>query len=463
MRNSFLFNKLNYVGSIPAIYILFVFIAIAISVGSEPYNLNEYMLQQKENNAMVINKAIVIVVRGTIDQGTKSHIFMAIDRAESENAALIIDINSPGGFLSDTFDIADRIFSAKIPIIGYASGDSFSGATLILIPTHILVVNPVALIGDAQPVTIGPTGSLEPITEPKIINPLVKKFEDMAKARNRNATLVKAFILNATVVNGEEAVANGVADYNARTLDELLSLLRNIEVETVEGVYRLEITQYEYAEDCISCRILSLLSDPTVSGVLLTIGIFSIIFAISSTNLIAIPPALIFLVLGLIGTGLQANLLIVFMLIAGIGFLIGGILLGGADGGVLLASGIILIAVGSSLLPITGREIAISGAENAITTVFNLSLGIGIGAGIVGGIIVWQVVKSRNIKTTLFEIKGKVGIAKTDIKPGQEGFVLVEGELWSATSSEEIKQGEQVIVVDRKDHILIVKKRQASE
>jgi membrane-bound serine protease (ClpP class) len=406
-----------------------------------------------------IHKAYVLYVRGTIDQGLKEHIKIALDLAEKDNAALILDVNSPGGFLGDTMDITDMILRSDVPVIGFASGDSYSGATLILIPTHVLAVSPTANIGDAQPITIGPTGQIQPVTEPKIINPLIKKYTDIAEMRGRNATLVKEFILNATVINGVEAVKYKIADLNANSLQDLIKKIYDREVKIGDNIFILKIDTLVNAPECISCTLLSFLSDPTVSGILITIAVFSIIFAISSGHLIGIPIALIFLFLGLIGSGFSLNLISLFMIILGLGFLAGGIALGGSEGGILIISGLILTGLGGMFLPVVGREIMISGSENIITTLYYASVGIGIGAGSIGAFIAVQIIRIMKTRHRFFDMIGKEGVAKDEIGPDKEGYVMIEGELWRAVSDKDlIKPGEKIIVIDKRDFLLIVRK-----
>lgn len=425
---------------------------ISISLGSDT------LYFQAEN--YTITKAYVAYVRGTIDQGVKNYIKIALDKASSERAVLILDVYSPGGFLGDTMDITDMILSSSVPVVGFASGDSYSGATLILIPTHILAVNPYANIGDAQPVTIEPTGEIKPITEPKIINPLVKKYTDIAEMRGRNATLVKEFIVNATVVNGVEAVRYRVADLNAVSLNDLINKIRGREVRINSYTYILDITNVEKAPECVTCNILSLLSDPTVSGIMITIAVFSIIFSISSGHLIGIPIALIFLFLGLIGSGFNISLISILMILLGLGFLAGGIALSGSEGGVLIVSGLILLGLGGMFLPVIGREILISGTESIVSSLYYASVGIGIGAGSVGAYIAIQIFRMRKVKHGIFDIIGKEGVAKDEITPEREGYVMIEGELWRAVSEESIiRPGERVLVVSKRDFLLIVRKK----
>ncbi|MEM0043769.1 MAG: NfeD family protein [Sulfolobales archaeon] len=452
------FSKRFFRGSLVFVLILFLLLLLSNNSDASQITYNRGFIDL-QNQTSVITKAYVAYVRGTIDQGVKNYLRIALDKAESEGAALIMDTNSPGGFLGDTMDITDMIMNSKVPVIGFASGDSYSGATLILIPTHILAVNPYANIGDAQPVTIGPTGEITPITEPKIINPLIKKYTDIAEIRGRNATLVREFILNATVVNGVEAVRYKVADLNAVSLEDLVNKIRGREVKIGDVTYVLNIERLENAPECITCSVLSLFSDPTISGIMITIAVFSIIFSIASGHLIGIPIALIFLFLGLLGSGFNISLISVIMIVLGIAFLGGGIILGGSDGGILIVSGLILLGLGGMFLPVVGREILVSGTEGVLTSLYYASLGIGVGAGSIGAFIALQLVRSMRIRHRIFEITGKEGVARDEITPEKEGFVLVEGELWRAISEKDyIKPGDRIVVVAKKDFLLIVRR-----
>ncbi|MCX8165606.1 MAG: NfeD family protein [Acidilobaceae archaeon] len=51
-----------------------------------------------------------------------------------------------------------------------------------------------------------------------------------------------------------------------------------------------------------------------------------------------------------------------------------------------------------------------------------------------------------------------VGKTADVLYAGKTAYVLIEGELWPAESSEELREGEKVVVVGRRDGKLIVKK-----
>jgi membrane protein implicated in regulation of membrane protease activity len=54
------------------------------------------------------------------------------------------------------------------------------------------------------------------------------------------------------------------------------------------------------------------------------------------------------------------------------------------------------------------------------------------------------------------EFTGKEGLALTDFGPGRKGKVEFKGTTWSATSGKEIKEGQQVTIVQKDSFNLIV-------
>ncbi|MEM0362532.1 MAG: NfeD family protein [Sulfolobaceae archaeon] len=65
----------------------------------------------------------------------------------------------------------------------------------------------------------------------------------------------------------------------------------------------------------------------------------------------------------------------------------------------------------------------------------------------------------RTRKRNLYTYEGKIGIAIEDIKNGEEGYIIIEGEYWKALALEDIKKNDEVVVVKRDGLKLIVKRR----
>lgn len=425
--------------------------------------LTAYSLAPLPTNsyATTVTSALVVSIEppwDTIDDGAKECVLNALSRAEAEGKALIVKVDSYGGLLDAGFIIGDAFASSHIPVIAYVSGGkALSAATLIILPTNVIALSPQAIIGAMQPVLYNPTtGEVTFVNESKIINPVVTKSLSYAELRGRNATLVEEFVMSAKTINAQEAVKYGVADLIVTGMNDLLSKLRGIKVNTTSGTYILEISNVENYECSVRSRALSLFENPMISSVLMTIGILGTLFALLSGKLPVLPVALLFLLLGLIGSGFNPNLVAVAFLVLGAVMLAVEIFVTPGFGA-LGISGIILIGVGIALSPINVPA-GTSPPPNYVNQLRTMALVIGGGLGAFTGLIIYKVVKLKRSKPTKFTPEGKVGRAVDNIGPGEPGFVLVDGEYWKAISDEEISAGSKVKVVAMDGTALIVKR-----
>ncbi|MEM4867062.1 MAG: NfeD family protein, partial [Sulfolobales archaeon] len=278
-----------------------------------------------------------------------------------------------------------------------------------------------------------------------------------ARLRNRNTTAVEMFVTRNLVLTAEEAVKYGVADYVARDINDALKYIsgKKVIAGSVEYVLSDFLRVEEYS--CgIRSRFLSILSNTLLSSVLITIGIMATIFSISSGRLEALPLALVFLFLGLVGSGFNPNLISLFLILVGAALLSIELFLTPGFG-ILGISGIIMLSTGFALLPTGGPTYIAPDATFALVSRY-AALGIGVGLGSLTAFVLYKVLQAKRRKVTLFELRGKVGRAVDRISAGGEGFVIVEGEYWKAYSDEEIEPNSLVIVVDRRENVLIVKK-----
>ncbi|MBP1662400.1 MAG: hypothetical protein H6P94_649 [Thermoplasmatales archaeon] len=85
---------------------------------------------------------LLVEITDTIDQSTVEVMRDSLKQAEADNAqAVILLIDTPGGGLDQTFEIAQLIKNSTIPVIGYVSP---SGATAWSAGTFILLSTPLA-------------------------------------------------------------------------------------------------------------------------------------------------------------------------------------------------------------------------------------------------------------------------------------------------------------------------------
>lgn len=414
------------------------------------------------SSTVVVNSLVLVRITppwDMIDAGIAECIVNAINYAELSRYAVLIELETYGGYLDAAFTIGDRIASSKVPVIVYVSGGkAFSAGTLISLPAHFIFLSPIASIGAMQPVAIDPlTGQYVPINESKILNPIIEKATFYAKLRNRNTTAVKMFVTKNFVLTADDAVRNGVADAVTKDLHEVLDFSggKNVSIDGVTYILSRNLRVEEYSCD-IRSRFLSILSNTILSSILTTIGIMATIFSIASGRLEALPLALVFLALGLVGSGFSPNFISLFLILLGAGLLSIELFLTPGFG-ILGISGIVMLATGFALLPGGGSTYIAPGATFLAISRY-IAIGIGVGLGLFTGFVLYKVIQAKKRRVTLFEITGKLGRSIDRIPAGGEGFVIVEGELWRAYSDEEIPPNTQIFVVDRRDSLLIVKK-----
>ena len=415
---------------------------------------------QASHTGRVIHSAISVRIAppwDTIDDGVKECVLNALSLAESRKEALIIEINSYGGLLEAGIAIGDAIAASKVPVIAYVySGNAFSAATLIALPTNVLAVSPNAVIGDMQPVEYNPmTGQVTYINASKIVNAVVTKAVSYAKLRNRNITLVEEVVRNAKAVTADKAVKWHVANLMATDLNNLLSKLRGHKVRTLVGNYTLEITKVATYHCSLRSRTISVFENPIVSSVMMTIGVLGTLFALLSGKLPVLPLAILFLLLGFLGSGFSPNLMAIAFLTLGAILLFVELFITPGFG-ILGVSGITLIALGIALSPVT-IPVGTSPPPGYVGNLRTIALTIGGFLGAFTGFVLYKIIETKRSKPKAFTPIGVEGIAIDEIKPGSPGFVKVGGEYWRAVSDEVIKPGAKVRVLSINGSYLRVK------
>lgn len=140
-------------------------------------------------------RARLIRINGVIDPIVHEFVEREIRRAESENVNLIIfEIESPGGYLSDSEQLADRISlldGKKFRTVAYIPKFAYSGAAIISMGCDEIYLHPDAKIGDAGPIEIRPGEPFERAPE-KILSPLRETMKMLAERKGRPPALLEA-------------------------------------------------------------------------------------------------------------------------------------------------------------------------------------------------------------------------------------------------------------------------------
>jgi membrane-bound serine protease (ClpP class) len=300
-------------------------------------------------------------------------------------------------------------------------------------------------------VKLSPTGGTEAINDSKIINAIVALIEEEAKEHDRNTTAAKQFVLSNLNLNAEEAKQYEVIEYISPSPDDLLHQINGIHVKN--ATLLTAEAELQYFQPPLNLQFLRFLSDPMIAGLLLIIGLYAIIFGISSPGLGAEALGIISLSLGLIGLGFNVNVGAIFLILVGLGLILAE--LHSHSFGILALAGLICVVVGSILFAPSYPQWYVPAAYQR-----SLVLALTIPSLILGGFLAFALYKVARIRFGP-PVSGKIigGEAEAIDQLNPLGYVLFHGEYWKAEADSFIEPGETVVITSKKGAVLKVKRK----
>jgi membrane-bound serine protease (ClpP class) len=407
------------------------------------------------------SRVILVEITDTIDQSTVEVMTDSLNQAEANNAqAVILLLNTPGGGLDQTFEIAEIIKQSDIPVIGYvypSGATAWSAGTFILLSTPLAAMADHTIIGSCQPIETSLEGTRF-INDSKIINALVEWLQERAVMYSRNETLAKLFITQNRNVNATVAKNSDVIEIVAPSIDQLLNDIDGRNVTTAAGTITLhtkDAEQISYSPS-LKIQILKLISNPILTSLLLMLGIFALLIGISTPGYGAEVFGVIAILISLIGSGFSISTLSIIFIIIGCLLLVVEIFVTPGFGAVGIG-GIICLIIGSIFLipSYPTRKWLITGEY--MTDALIIMLIVIVLFALFFAFLLYKVLQIRKKKSTVGKFSGEQAVAIEQISPNKPGFVRFKGEYWQAKSDTVIKTNTKVIIVDKDETTLIVK------
>jgi membrane-bound serine protease (ClpP class) len=392
-------------------------------------------------------EVLKIVVDDTIQPITAEYISRAIDAARKDNdQAVLIELNTPGGLVSSTREIIEKITSSPVPVIVYVTptgGHAGSAGIFILESADVAAMAPGTAAGAAHPVAlIGPMQmKTDDEMKQKIENDAAALMRSVTSKRGRNIEAAESAVRESKSFTDQEALSGHLIDYVASSPEDLFRQMQGKPFKRFNGqndtlnLIDQPIMTYNMT---VKERVLDVLMDPNIAFLLLVIGALALYVEFNHPG--AVIPGTV---------GVVFILLAVFALnllptrFAAFGLILGAFALFAAEAkftshGVLTVGGIILLTLGGLLLvdaPIPQMRVHLVTA-----------LAVSIPFGIITAFLMTIVVKARRNKavTGAQGLIGETGFAKTALSP--QGKVFVHGELWDAIASTPLAVGEMVRV-----------------
>ncbi|NLE73775.1 MAG: nodulation protein NfeD [Actinobacteria bacterium] len=251
--------------------------------GSEWIDLSLATAETGERTAQVW----VTRVDGVIDPPLATFLTKTMIRAaEAEAAALIIELDTPGGLDSSMRQIIQGELAAPIPVVIYVWPDgarSASAGVYIMMGADVAAMAPKTNLGAAQPVSL--SGEMDEEMKKKVVNDAAAYIRGLAQGSGRNADWAEQAVRESVSLTAEDALSQNVIDFVASDraallmqLDGFTTKAKGLELDTAGAeVVEVGMSWWE--------QLLHVLANPEIAFILLTIGIYGIIFELQTPGL----------------------------------------------------------------------------------------------------------------------------------------------------------------------------------
>jgi membrane-bound serine protease (ClpP class) len=382
--------------------------------------------------------------------------------------------------------VIKAILASPVPVVTYVAPSgarAASAGTYILYASHLAAMAPGTNLGAATPVELGiggqqpeepnkPKGGADSgetgkaasgsAIERKQMHDAAAYLRGLAQMRGRNADWAERAVRESVSLTADEALKQNVIEVVAADVPGLLAQLDGRTVLVLGQPHRLStrgaaITVFEPGW---RTNVLAAITTPSVALLLMTIGIYGLIFEFMNPGFVA--PGVIGAICLLVGLYALQLLPVNY---AGLALIVLGLLFMGAEAflpsfGILGLGGIVAFIAGALMLMDTDLP------------------GYGIPPGLIAGLAAASAllvtgtarlaVKTRRRPVTS-GAAGLIGaIVKVEEVPtagGPEGWVRIEGELWKAVGTAPLRPSQMVQVVSRKGlvlHVVPVEKPQGA-
>lgn len=387
------------------------------------------------------SRVLVAEFENDVNPVTQEYLLDAIDRGERDGyAAVVIELDTPGGLGSSMREIVKGILAATVPVVVYVApgGSSADSAGAVIgMAADVLAMAPQTNIGSSTPITTGGEDFSKDLRR-KIVNDAAAYIGELARENGRNVEEAREMVTEASNLGAREALRLNVVDLVAEDYPSLFRQIDGTEPRTKEGltistppgttIDRIEMSTWK--------RILDLLIDPNIIALMLSIGLIGIVVELWNPGLV-FPGTVgaISLIVGLYGLQVlpvsAAGLLL--MLLAAAFFVAEAFIV---SHGALSVAGAVTFVIGALLL--------FDPAGPAYQISLPVALAISGTLMLLFGFALTKAAQTRKLPTAV----GTHRLVGAAAQVRDVGLVFIDGELWHAHSADgaPLEPGARVVV-----------------
>jgi membrane-bound serine protease (ClpP class) len=392
---------------------------------------------------------MVATLDGPLSPVGATELIEAVAEAEEQNAAaLLVEVDTPGGLVSSMREVVESFLNARVPVITYVTPSgarAASAGSLIVMSGHVAAMAPTTTIGAATP---QPLGGGE--VSDKVVNDTASYAEAIAERRGRDIGFARASVESGESITAQQALERRVIDVIASDRVTLLAELDGTPVD-VRGQpvqLRLAGAPIQVREPGFFRVVLNRLVDPNLTFILLALGTLALLVEFASPGIGAggVTGVILLLFAGFSLSLLPTTLVGLALLALAAGLFIAELFVPGT--GVMAAGGSVALVLAGLFL--FDDSSGVSVARPVLIPVAGVVL--------VGSVALAITVRNaQNQPRRLDDDQLIDAVAEVLVAHGDQGQVMLRGERWHVRTDEPpLEPGMLVRVLDRVGLTLLV-------
>ncbi len=233
----------------------------------------------------------VYPVEGVINPVIVEFMEVSIEQSIEEGAAAVVfQLDTPGGLVESTRLIVKSLLNADIPVVVYVSPSgarAASAGTFITMAGHVAAMAPGTNIGAAHPVS-GEGKDIEGDMRKKAENDIAAFARSIADKRQRNADWAEEAVRESVSITEAEALEQKVIDIVAEDVTDLLAQIdgRTVSVAGDDVALRTAQAEVRYRQMTWRQQVLAVVTHPQIALMLLSIGSLGLLIELYNPGLI---------------------------------------------------------------------------------------------------------------------------------------------------------------------------------